>query len=121
MEARRLSGAWKTGAWASGAWAHGAWRGMCPDESHGAAEHANLVREHWDYINDLREQQQSRSVLVSVSDDVRGTYQISIPLDMPIPQAIDPRAMRGTVLRVSDVLGDPLILAALAILADEAD
>ncbi len=71
-----------------------------------------LFREHHDYLDGLRENH--------AQIDGR---TIAIRDDMVVPDAIVPRAMRGTVhpTRVVDVLGDQLILAALALLIDEAD
>lgn len=80
-----------------------------------------LHREHWEYIEGLRE------IHVQVADDVHGVRDITIPMDMQIPESlaeamnIKPRAMRGKVLlpTVADVMNDPLILAALVMLIDE--
>lgn len=82
-----------------------------------ADERERLHREHWDYIDGLRE------IQVRIADDVRGARTVSIRADMRIPDEVLPPAMRGTVspTRVADVLGQPLILAALALLIDEAD
>lgn len=79
------------------------------------------VREHWDYIESLR------AVAVTVADDVRGSYVVPVPLDMAVPDALVPRAMRGTFetekrpATVADMLGNPLVLAALALMIDELD
>lgn len=80
-----------------------------------------LHRDHWEYIEGLRE------IHVQVADDVHGVRDITIPMDMQIPESlaeamnIKPRAMRGKVLlpTVADVMNDPLILAALVMLIDE--
>ena len=80
-----------------------------------------LHREHWEYIEGLRE------IHVQVADDIHGVRDIAIPLDMRLPESftdamnIKPRAMRGKVLlpTVADVIHDPLILAALVMLIDE--
>ena len=81
------------------------------------AERERIIREHHDYLDGLRE------IQVQVADDVRGAVSVSIPLQMPIPDAIVPRAMRDSmnVLRVVDVLDDPLIIAATALMVIEAD
>lgn len=71
----------------------------------------------------------SCSVSIDYLDGLRENHAqidgrtIAIRDDMVVPDAIVPRAMRGTVhpTRVVDVLGDQLILAALALLIDEAD
>lgn len=84
-------------------------------------EDTRLRREHWDYIDGLRE------IQVQVADDIRGARTISIPLDMPLPEGIAVRAMRGTVqalttpARVVDILDDPIALMMLALLIDESD
>ena len=80
-----------------------------------------LHREHWEYIEGLRE------IHVQVADDIHGVRDIAIPLDMRLPESftdamnIKPRAMRGKVLlpTVADVMDDPLILAALIMLIDD--
>lgn len=130
--ARRLlpnSDAWG-GAWGSASAWGGAW-GWSFSPLHEVEEHPEyygggrrysslderLKREHHDYLDGLRE------IQVQVADDVRGAVSVSIPLQMPIPDAIVPRAMRDSmnVLRVVDVLDDPLIIAATALMVIEAD
>lgn len=84
------------------------------------AERTRLFREHWDYLDGLRE------IQVQVADDIRGARTVSIPLDMPIPADLAGRAMRGNVRAevpptVADIMDDPLMLATLALMIDEAD
>ncbi len=80
-----------------------------------------LFREHWDYLDALK------AIQVQVADDARGSVTVSIPVDMPLPEEIAARAMRGNVgavtsPTVSNILDDPMALAMLALLiADESD
>lgn len=79
------------------------------------------VRDHWEYMDWLREQQ-ARTVTVEVSDDVRGKVAIHIPAAMPVPEqvaAMAPPGRRPEI--VADIVGDPLLMAALVMLIDEAD
>lgn len=82
-----------------------------------AAERDRIIREHYEYLDQLRE------IKVQIADDMRGARTIALRSDMAVPDAILPPTMRGTVppTRVADVIGNPLILAALALLIDEAD
>lgn len=75
-----------------------------------------LYREHWDYMDDLR------AVQVQIADDRRGAVTVSIPLAAAVPDVILPPAMRSRipVVRVADMLDDPLLLAAMAIIIDAA-
>lgn len=82
-----------------------------------AEERDHLYREHHEYLDELRE------IHVQIADDMRGARTIAIRSDMVVPDEILPRAMRGRVqpVHVADVIGNPLILATLAVLIDEAD
>lgn len=120
---------WATGTWAAGLWATGTWAGATsqptavqPAQTFGgggedAAERDRLFREHWDYLDG------ARSVQVQIADDIRGARTVELKTATVVPESILPPSMRGTVppTRVADVIGDPLILAALALLIDEAD
>lgn len=117
---------WQSEFWAAGFWAAEFWAGevivaVSPAPTFGggesAAERDRLVREHHNYLDGLRE------IKVQIADDVRGARTVSLRADMAVPIDILPPAMRGTVqpLRVADVLGNPMVLAMLALLIDEAD
>lgn len=82
-----------------------------------AAERDRLIHEHHDYLDGLRE------IQVQIADDVRGARTISLRADMVVHDEILPPAMRGTVqpVLVGDVIGQPAVLAAIALLIDEAD
>lgn len=85
-----------------------------------AADRTRLLRDHWDYLDGLRE------IQIQVADDIRGARTITIPTSMPLPEEISARAMRGNVRTaikpptVADILDDPLALSMLALLIDEA-
>lgn len=82
-----------------------------------AAERERLFREHWDYLDGLRE------IQVQIADDRRGVTAVSIPTDMPVPENVLPRAMRGKLpaVTVADVIEHPETIALLALLIYEAD
>ena len=83
----------------------------------GGEDRTRLFREHHGYLDDLR------SIQAQITDAARSARAVSIPDGARVPDAILPPTMRGTVppTRVADVLGNPLILATLALLIDEAD
>jgi len=82
-----------------------------------AAHRERLFREHHEYLDGLRE------IHVQIADDVRGARTISISTNMQVPDDVLPPAMRGKVtpVRIFDVMDNPLILATMALLIDEAD
>lgn len=84
-----------------------------------AAERTRLLRDHWDYLDSLRE------IQVQVADDIHGERTITIPSNMPLPDVVSARAMRGNVRTsiqptVADIFDDPLALSMMALLIDEA-
>lgn len=123
-----MSAFWSTGFWAEGLWSPGFWGEEQPavpaavSSGGSALDDDQIHRDHWDYL----EQLERRQVEIQVADDVSGVRTYRVPADMPIPDDLACRAMRGTVRpgyrpTVADALHDPAILAALVLLIDEAE
>ena len=85
---------------------------------------AQLHRDHWEYMDSLRERQ-ARAASNQAAAEVSARRAIE-PAKAPAV-ALDARAMRGTVEfhekppDLAGILGNPLMLAALAVAIDEAD
>lgn len=142
-----MASVWQDGAWGGGAWLSGAWLGDDQAQVVGGRRQRRgddgdyeLYRDYWDSIEAVRRPTSSSRddelpdddhVVVRVSDDGSGAVtEVSIPIDMPVPPAVlrNARAMRGIVepgvppmVVVADILDDPVALAALVMLLDEAD
>ena len=85
-----------------------------------------LHREHWEYMDSLREIQARDSTVRQEIDSPAKQTGAGVAV-VQVQDAKGSRAMRGTVeIRegppsVAEVLGNPLIMAALAVMMDEDD
>lgn len=85
-----------------------------------------LHREHWDYMDGLRAARETAGA-VRVHDEARNFPVGAALAAIHVPDAQGARAMRGTIKTqtgppsVAAVLGNPLILAALALMMDDDD
>ncbi len=81
-------------------------------------DEAQLHRDHWEYMDRLRE---------SRAKAEPEPVPVAVQAEKPPAPKVEARAMRGTVKAepkpptLAEMLGDPLILASLAVAIEEAD